>query len=169
VPAPVATGVAAPQQLTIDAVSNVPVDIAAIPLQVRDAPPPSLREAAPPATPARLPQAAPAPVAEAPPPKPREPVRESLIERAADALSPVPPVAAPVRPRNLPDLPPITLALPSDSGLELVQTTARIAAPPDEPAPAPRPKRVRPPRAVVAEEPLQIVETRHKDGDPPAA
>jgi ribonuclease E len=49
------------------------------------------------------------------------------------------------------------------AGLELIET--RHAAPSTEPqdTEASRPKRVRPPRAVVQEEPLQIVETAHKD------
>jgi hypothetical protein len=79
----------------------------------------------------------------------------------------VKPAAAPARPRNLPDIPPITLALPLESGLELVQTSARAAEPEEEPAPAPRPKRVRPPKPALAQEPLQIVETRREDGPPP--
>ena len=79
------------------------------------------------------------------------------------------PVAPPSRPRNLPEIPPITLALPLDSGLELVQTTTRVPEPEPEAAPAPRPKRVRAPRPAVADEPLQIVETRHGDGTTPQA
>ena len=39
--------------------------------------------------------------------------------------------------------------------------------PEPEPAPPAGPRRVRPPRVVIAEEPLQIVET-HKEGQPPA-
>ena len=56
-------------------------------------------------------------------------------------------------------LPAIAATLPPDSGLELVET--RFNAPAvDEGPEAPRPKRVRPPRAEVASEPLEIVETR---------
>ena len=49
------------------------------------------------------------------------------------------------------------------AGLELIET--RHAAPSFESQESemPRPKRVRPPRAVVQEEPLQMVETAHKD------
>jgi hypothetical protein len=100
---------------------------------------------------------------------PREPRREPLVERAAEAAASGLPVAAPSRPRNLPEIPPITLALPVDSGLELVQTTTRAAEPEPDDAPAPRPKRVRAPRPAVADEPLQIVETRHGDGTTPQA
>jgi hypothetical protein len=90
---------------------------------------------------------------------------------AAPAPEPVAkgPVAVPARPRNLPDIPPITLALPLESGLELVQTTARAPEPEEEPVAESRPKRVRPPRVVVPEEPLQIVETRRGDGTPTQA
>ena len=62
------------------------------------------------------------------------------------------------------------MSLPADSGLELVQTKPREAAPVADEVPVePRPRRVRPPRPVVAEEPLQIVETRHGDGSAPSA
>jgi hypothetical protein len=59
------------------------------------------------------------------------------------------------------------MTLPADSGLELVETRSK-PMPMAEPDPAPAgPRRVRPPRVVIAEEPLQIVET-HKEGQPPA-
>jgi hypothetical protein len=58
------------------------------------------------------------------------------------------------------------MALPADSGLELVETVRR-AAPEPEPEPASTaPRRVRPPRLPLHEEPLQIVETRKEQ--PPA-
>jgi hypothetical protein len=66
-------------------------------------------------------------------------------------------------PRNLPEIPPVTNALPPDSSLVLVET--RDGAPPisDEAAnETPRPKRARPPRVEIASEPLEMVET-HKD------
>ncbi|HEX8010813.1 MAG TPA: Rne/Rng family ribonuclease [Casimicrobiaceae bacterium] len=70
-------------------------------------------------------------------------------------------------PRNAPDIPRVSLELPPESGLVLVETSH--AAPPSGEAPeAPRPQRVRPPRVVVAEEPLQMVETTPKDSTPPA-
>lgn len=76
--------------------------------------------------------------------------------------------SAPARPRNLPDIPPVQLTLSADSGLELVETrhsAPTLTADPE----TPRPKRVRPPRAVLAEEPLQMVETRDEAQDKPAA
>ena len=56
-----------------------------------------------------------------------------------------------------------TLELPEDSGLVLVET--RFASPAiDEPeTPPARPRRTRPPRPVIADEPLQIVETRKQE------
>jgi hypothetical protein len=71
-------------------------------------------------------------------------------------------------PRTIVDLPPITSTLPADSGLEIIETRSRPAPEPEpEAEPIAAPRRVRPPRVTVAEEPLQIVETR-KDAPPPA-
>jgi hypothetical protein len=56
-------------------------------------------------------------------------------------------------------LPPIALTLPPDSGLELVETRFAAPATSDEAPEQPRPKRVRPPRAEIPSEPLEIVET----------
>jgi hypothetical protein len=97
--------------------------------------------------------------------EPRRPLGESTpIAFAESVLTP----REPARPRNLPDIPPVSRALPPDSGLELVETRGHIATPlADEPAEPPRPKRVRPPRAEIANEPLELVET-HKDTNPPA-
>jgi len=163
-------GVEAPLQQPpqVAPIGAVPVDVDAIPLQVQQVPEPAPSEVwAPPAI--GLPPA-PLAVREAVADAPiAEPARESLPERAAEVAAPAMPVAATTRPRNLPDIPPITLALPLESGLELVQTTSRPAEPLEEPAPQPRPKRVRAPRPVVADEPLQIVETRREDGTPPPA
>jgi hypothetical protein len=92
------------------------------------------------------PVAAPAPVAPEPIVKPR-------------------PAAPPPRPVEA--LPPVSMTLPADSGLELVETRSK-AMPMPEPEPAPAgPRRVRPPRVIIPDEPLQIVET-HKEGQPPA-
>jgi len=56
-----------------------------------------------------------------------------------------------------------SLALPADSDLVLVET--RFAAPVEEQdAETPRPRRVRPPRVSVSDEPLQMVETRKQEG-----
>jgi hypothetical protein len=63
-------------------------------------------------------------------------------------------------------IPPVSLSLPPESGLELVETRHSAPAPVDEMSEVPRPKRVRPPRVEVASEPLEIIETR-KDSTPP--
>jgi hypothetical protein len=54
----------------------------------------------------------------------------------------------------------VSLTLPPESGLELVET--RFKAPPvaDAEPHTTGPRRVRPPKVVIAEEPLQIVETQ---------
>ena len=73
-------------------------------------------------------------------------------------------------PRNAPELPRISLELPPESDLVLVETSherAPVLQAPDETEP-PRPKRVRPARAEMQDEPLQMVETTHKDSTPPA-
>lgn len=65
------------------------------------------------------------------------------------------------------DLPKISSTLPADSGLEIVETRFR-PAPEPEPEPVQvGPRRVRPPRVTITDEPLQIVETRKSD-QPPA-
>ncbi len=63
-------------------------------------------------------------------------------------------------PRNMPELPPVSLSLPADSALVLVETTHAAAPLVDSEAVSPRPKRARPPRPTVVDEPLQLVETR---------
>ena len=81
---------------------------------------------------------------------------------------PAPPPTPVAVPRPAVHVPPVALTLPPDSGLEMVETRFKAAPVPEpEPAPSAGPRRVRPPRAVVAEEPLQIVETR-KSEQPPA-
>jgi hypothetical protein len=57
-----------------------------------------------------------------------------------------------------------SLALPADSDLVLVETRFATPAAEEEEADASRPRRVRPPRPAVKEEPLQMVETRKHDG-----
>jgi len=103
-------------------------------------------------------QAQPAPMAlhAEPTPKP-EP---SLAEATPPAERPEP------LPRNAPEIPKVSLELPPDSGLVLVETSHAAPSSTDE-AEAPRPQRVRPPRVRIAEEPLQLVETQHKE--PPGA
>lgn len=74
---------------------------------------------------------------------------------------PVPPVAP------IASAPPVQYSLPADSGLELVETDRSRASPrpaSEEPE-APRPRRVRPPKVELRDEPLEIIETR-KDAPP---
>ncbi|MGH8800642.1 MAG: hypothetical protein ACREX7_10385 [Casimicrobiaceae bacterium] len=68
-------------------------------------------------------------------------------------------------------LPKMALELPPDSGLVLIETSRKLAPRPEavEEAEAPRRQRVRPARAEMREEPLQLVETAHKDPSTPAA
>lgn len=53
------------------------------------------------------------------------------------------------------------LGLPPDSDLVLVET--RFAAAPIEESEAPRPRRARPPRVAIPDEPLLMVETHKQD------
>ena len=69
--------------------------------------------------------------------------------------------------RPIPELPPVALTLPPESGLELVETKFKGGAEAEPETPA-GPRRVRPPKVAIAEEPLQMVETTHKDAPPPA-
>jgi ribonuclease E len=85
-----------------------------------------------------------------------EPRRETGLSESIAAM-----------PRNAPEIPRVSLELPPESGLVLVETS-HAAAPSADEAAAPRPRRVRPPRVEIAEEPLQIVETTHKDSTPSA-
>jgi len=78
-----------------------------------------------------------------------------------------PVVAEPIIPRNAPEIPRVSLELPLDSDLVLVETSHAAPRPVEEEAQA-RPRRVRPPRVEVADEPLQMVETTHKDSTHPA-
>ena len=80
------------------------------------------------------------------------------------------PRAEPVRPRAVPELPKVSLELPPDSGLVLIETALERVAISEsiEPPEPSRPRRVRPARAEAREEPLQLVETVHKDPTPPA-
>ncbi|HVO89637.1 MAG TPA: Rne/Rng family ribonuclease [Casimicrobiaceae bacterium] len=102
-------------------------------------------EATPPASPAQEP----------PPPMHAEPLGHPII----DAVIP-PQVALAER---------VSLELPAESGLVLVETAhpapVHVEASESE---GPRPKRTRPPRVQLVDEPLELVETR-SDGAPPAA
>ena len=77
----------------------------------------------------------------------------------------------PTLPANAPEIPKVSLELPPDSGLVLVETSReRVALAPItdvEPEPQ-RPRRMRPLRVEIPEEPLQMVETVHKEPTPPA-
>jgi ribonuclease E len=99
-----------------------------------------------------------------------EPTPDSEIVRVEPQGVPPAPVPtrvdAPALARNAPDIPRVALELPPDSGLILVETTH--AAPAVEETESARPRRVRPPRAASVDEPLQMVETTHKDSTPPA-
>jgi hypothetical protein len=119
-----------------------------------------------PATPAPI-DTSPAPVlvrtlAVEAPPFDGEPAAAPIVVRATETA----PLTPPPRPRSLPDLPPVQLALPADSGLELVETRVHAPQPPIEEE-APRVKRTRPPRVVIEEAPLQMVETRHDESGKP--
>ena len=141
--------------------------------------PPALETMSPSPMEVPLPVIAPPPVAPAPPQAVFEPPRtidpsevETVINVAvARTQEPeilMPPKPAQPQPRPVAALPPVSMALPADSGLELVETRSKATLMPEpEPAPAAGPRRVRPPRPVIAEEPLQIIETR-KENSPPA-
>lgn len=116
------------------------------------------------------------------PAAPTRPAQPSEHDRA-DALTATPTAAnnggeaaaeiraEPERPRNMPELPKVSLELPPDSGLVLIETARErgTATESVEPADAPRPRRVRPMRAESHEEPLQLVETVHKEDPTPPA
>jgi len=69
-----------------------------------------------------------------------------------------------------PAQPKISLELPPDSDLVLIETTHEKAQSPVPAEPeAARPRRVRPPKVEVADGPLQLVETAHKEQTPPGA
>jgi ribonuclease E len=93
--------------------------------------------------------------------EPAPKLEPSLAESVAPPDRPAP------LPRNAPEIPKVSLELPPESGLILVETSHAAPQGTDEPE-TPRPRRVRPPRVQVADEPLQMVETTHKDSAPPA-
>jgi len=59
---------------------------------------------------------------------------------------------------------PTSLQLPPDSGLVLVETRFTPPSVQEQEVDPPRPRRARPPRVAIPDEPLQIVETRKDDG-----
>ncbi|HEY2969863.1 MAG TPA: Rne/Rng family ribonuclease [Casimicrobiaceae bacterium] len=99
-----------------------------------------------------------------------EPAPDSEIVRVepqeVPAAQVVKPAEATAMPRNAPEIPRVALELPPESGLILVETTH--AAPAAEETEPSRARRVRPPRVAIADEPLQMVETTHKDSTPQA-
>jgi hypothetical protein len=85
----------------------------------------------------------------------------------APTLAPTPMLAATYR---APVLPKISLELPPDSDLVLVETSHQKSQTPMPAEPeTTRPRRVRPPPVEVTEGPLQMVETAHKEPTPPGA
>jgi hypothetical protein len=64
-----------------------------------------------------------------------------------------------------PEIETVSMSLPPDSDLVMVETRFAPAVETDEPA-APRGRRVRPARPVIADEPLQMVETRKEQPVP---
>ena len=110
--------------------------------------------------------------------RPAEPLKSAAHEDAASSQaepSPVAtaqattaPVAATPAARPAPVLPPISLELPPDSNLVLVETARHVPVAASEEPEATRPRRMRPPRVEIKEEPLQLVETAHKGPTPGA-
>jgi len=84
------------------------------------------------------------------------------------AIAPVVVPAPPVPLAPIASAPPVPYALPAESGLELVETDRARAAPrsASEEAETSRPRRVRPPKVELRDEPLEIIETRKEA--PPA-
>ena len=110
------------------------------------------------------------PPRERPAAEPREETAEPMAASVEVAPQPVAmtpivvPQAAPTPP--VVASPQISLELPPDSNLVLVETRHPAPMPGDEQQMA-KPKRVRPPRVEIVSEPLEIVETRKET--PPAA
>jgi ribonuclease E len=107
-----------------------------------------------------------------------QPIEVSIVEPVAhpqpvaepapsEFVASAPNRSEPARPRGVADQPPISLELPSDSELVMVETRRQaVLLDEEEPAERPRQKRVRPPRIALPDEPLELVET-HKE--PPSA
>jgi hypothetical protein len=97
-------------------------------------------------------------------PEPVVTAQSELPLQPAAAPKPVsasPSAPAPQPVARAPEFKPYTL--PADAGLVMVETTSAPA--PAEPEPAAEsaaPRRTRPPRPVIADEPLVMVETSHK-------
>ncbi len=97
-------------------------------------------------------------------------VRASVPIHQAELPEPRPARAATVATAHDVSTPPrVSLELPPDSNLVLIETSHEKHAPSSEDPEMPRPRRVRPPRVEVAEGPLQMVETAPKEPPPPGA
>ncbi|TMG84181.1 MAG: Rne/Rng family ribonuclease, partial [Betaproteobacteria bacterium] len=69
-----------------------------------------------------------------------------------------------IMPRNAPEIPKVSLELPPDSGLVLIETSRpAVQSVPVEPEDTQRPRRARRPPVVIDNEPLQMVETVHRE------
>jgi hypothetical protein len=156
-----------------------------VPLADEDTPPSVWTPVMPDELPAnKVPAPASALVSAEPAPAAPQPVPSYMQDRS-EAPAPAAPRAAdggdavtaahadpiPVRPRSTAELPKVSLELPPDSGLVLIETARERVAAAESSAPAEpsRPRRVRPTRTEARDEPLQLVETVHKDSTPPAA
>ncbi len=92
---------------------------------------------------------------------PVPPVAVSILE-STPAPVPAPAEDKPSAPQPPPEFKPFVL--PQESGLVMVETTTKPVSVADEaPAEPTAPRRSRPPRPVVADEPLVMVETSHKE------
>ena len=103
-------------------------------------------------------------------PLPVEPRQDQPVERSVAVATPTwsDPSPAPRAERSVAraQSAPAPYVLPADSGLEMVETQHTLVPQPAvEEVEAPRARRVRPPRAVAQDEPLEFVETR-KDSPP---
>ena len=98
------------------------------------------------------------------PPSPiPEPPAELAVARAEPAVISAQPAALTEAPRSTPE--PVSMSLPPDSELVMVETRFAPVVETEQPA-ALQARRVRPARAVVADEPLQMVETRKEQPAP---
>ena len=114
--------------------------------------------------------------------KPVQPTESADLGAAPSLSSAVPPpltpvvdiqpapasIAEPALPRNAPEIPRVSLELPPESDLVLVETSHERVAAEAEQSEIPRRGRVRPPRVEVVDERLEMVETTRKDSIPPA-
>jgi hypothetical protein len=106
-------------------------------------------------------------------PRATEPSEVDTVMRAVATPRPpepeitMPPRPAQPQPRPVAALPPVSMSLPADSGLELVETRSKATLMSESEPASEGPRRVRPARPVIVEEPLQIIETR-KENSPPA-